>query len=191
MDNNSIEKLQNIIENRKRRVNYSGGAIFIIWGLLILSSMFIHKYLLHYEWIFFIVVVIGIIFQVLFLRYLRIKAGYKTLWRNTVNYMWFIILLIIIIVGLLFTSVIKLYSINAGNTLIFFYLAPGMYLSGLILDNWSLKTGGFIFIIFSILIAMDNSKNSITLQMLGMIFGQIIPGIFSILEDKYFPKKNI
>ncbi len=134
--NDTMEKLQKLIDKRKERNNYSGGDLFIIWGCIILASQFFQIFILNSFWVSVAAIFIGAFFQFTYIKLHRIKSGYIIMWKNSINYMWLFTLTVMLIAGWLFPNISKLYSSSTGIVLVFFFLSSGF----LFMAHW--LTGG-------------------------------------------------
>lgn len=184
MDKN-LDKLKDLIEKRKKRIKRSGGEIFTIWGLIILSSFLIKTFLVNSQWVSFFAMAAGIVIQIAYVKIRSRAEGLEMIWNNDLNFMWIYIIIIMIIAGLILPGYFKLYPPAAGSALMFFFAAPGAYITGLWIKKWSIKLSTVIFILASVLMVYPWPGNRVLVFPAAIILGMIVPGITSQFEGKY------
>jgi hypothetical protein len=180
----TLDKLKELIEKRKERIKSAGSEIFFFWGLILLAGSLVRAFLFISEWVSVITMIAGIAVQIIYIRSKRMGKGYVNLWKNTLNYMWIFIVIIIIIAGVIFPAC-NLYSGQAGSALSFLFASPGAFLSGIWLKKWSFKFGSLVFIIASIFIALPFPENKILVILPAYFLGLVIPGLTGKLEERY------
>ena len=183
MDPNSFDKLNQLIEKRERRGELVGGEILAVWGVLNLITVSIYKYLWHTSFPWLIMVVLGIVIHVSYLAYLKRRSKYKLFWEGTVNYIWLVTVILLPVVFFLFPVVFKLYGARAVFPLVELLLAVALFISGIISRKLSMKVGGVFFLGASLFTAAYPGEYLIP-YMFSMIFGFIVPGIWSRYERK-------
>ncbi len=181
----TFDKLKDLIEKRKVRIKNSGSEIFIIWGVILLAGYIVKAFIIKSEWVFLITMISGIIAQVAFIAVKKKAKGHELLWNNTMSIMWIYTILIIILLGEVFPVYFKLYSDQAGTVLIYLFVCPALFISGLWLKKWSIKLSCFVFILASIFMVLPFPENKTIVIIAVIILGLIIPGIAGKLEEKY------
>ncbi|MGA2142114.1 MAG: hypothetical protein ABSG94_06780 [Brevinematales bacterium] len=180
----SLDRLKAMIEKRKENIKRSGSEIFAIWGLVLLSGLLVKSFLINSEWIKYITILAGVIIQIAYVKIRYKKEGLELVWNNDMNFMWIFMVIIIVIAGIIFPVYFKLYSPDTGSALMYFFAAPGVFISGLWLKKWSIKFSTVIFILAAVLLALPWQVNKIAINIASIVLGLIIPGIMSRFEGK-------
>jgi FtsH-binding integral membrane protein len=181
----TIDRLKDLIEKRKNRERQSSGEIFILWGFIVLAGYLVSRFLILSGFVILAALAAGIVFQVLFLKRKREKAGFTMIWKNNLNYLWIFIVILMVVTGGFFPAVIKLYSSTAGSAIIFFLCAAGIFISGLLLRKWSIGIGSIVFIIAAVFMALPFPGDKSFVIIPALVLGMIVPGIICLVTDKY------
>ncbi len=183
MDKNTINNLKDIIEKRENRNKETGGEVFAFWGIINVIALIIYRFIIPSNMIWLIMVLLGIIVHISFQRQRRKREGYSTFLTKTLFEIWIFIVVILPITFYIFPVILKMYNTDVVVPIVALFLALGMFISGVITRKWSLRAGGGIFLIGSILLAL-NPENKFLYYLLAHIFGLIIPGMISNIEKK-------
>ncbi len=182
MKEESIDKLRQLVEKRRSR-GIAGGEIFAMWGFLNLISFTIHYFFINSIIIWIVMLGIGIILQIFYVKFFLNNKGYQLFWFGKINNLWIFMLVLLPFIFIVFPFLLKLYTSYCIYPLILLWLSIGMFVSGLIVEQWSMKIAGMIFLASSILLSFFMDKWNI-IYPLSIIFGLIIPGIWSKYEEK-------
>jgi len=178
----TFNTLKSLIEKRKKRLKSRGSEMFIIWGIVILTGSLIRTFLINSGLVIILTLTAGVIVQTVYIR-MRFKVeGFEMIWNNEMSLMWDFTILVIILSGVIFPVYFKLYSEQTGAVLMFFFAAPGAFISSLWLKKWSIIISPFIFILTSIFLSLPFPENKAFIYTTAIIFGLIIPGIISKFE---------
>ena len=188
MEHESMDELKNMIQKRKARERLVGGEVFAFWGLLNIITYLVYQYVFTSFWVWIIMVVAGISTQIIYVREMKKKLKYKLMWSHRVSILWLGFVLMLPLLFYVYPQVFKIYSQKAVLPIISLGITLGLFSTGLMTlqKSWYFAAGIF-------LTASISSGACIKAQgwifMGAMVFGFVIPGIWSKYEQRKIEKK--
>ncbi len=187
---NSIDKLKDLIDKRISRGKNSGIEIFIIWGVIVLAGYLVNIFLYRSGLVIAIMLLIGAAVQTLYVRIKVKTSGFVILWKKDLNYLWIFTVAVIIIAGVVFPGIVKIYPEDTGTALSLFFIAPAMFITGLLLEKRSVMIGSAVFIIAAIFISLPFPQYRSIVIISAIILGTIAPGIAGKISDRSSQKAD-
>jgi hypothetical protein len=183
MHEESMDKLQKLVKDRKQRSKIAGGEVFAIWGGLNLLAFFINQFLIDSVYVWLVMMVVGIIIQLVYGKYLKIGECKELFWTKNINKLWLFLIFLFPVLFYVFPFLLKLYHPAAIFPLIALWISLGMFLSGMLIEQKSMLAGSGVYILTAVLMAFFSDKILI-IYPLSTVFGLIVPGIWSKYEEK-------
>ena len=160
---------------------------FIFWGVLIIVMSFIHysfpsiiqmkPYSSLLFWTF--LPLIGMIITVYYNKKIRDSRGYETHLSRVIKIIWMVFNISWLII------VVNSLIIKQNPVLdILFLLGMTTLITGLIIRYKPVSFGGISVMILYLLVSINPDFNFLIINILGMLFGMVIPGIFLFFEKK-------
>jgi len=160
---------------------------FIFWGILIIVMSFIHysfpsiiqmkPYSSLLFWTF--LPLIGMIITVYYNKKIRDSRGYETHLSRVIKIIWMVFNISWLII------VVNSLIIKQNPVLdILFLLGMTTLITGLIIRYKPVSFGGISVMILYLLVSINPDFNFLIINILGMLFGMVIPGIFLFFEKK-------
>jgi hypothetical protein len=183
MEEETVEKLKKLVEKRKSMEKVAGGEIFAMWGILNIIAFTVFNFIRYSILVWVVMISVGIITQILYVRYLESKSGFRLFWTNKINELWIYMIVLLPFIFFVFPFLLKIYDPWSIFPLISLWISIGMFASGIIVNQLSMKIGGFVFLISSILTVKFLDLWFI-IYPASVVCGLIIPGIWSKYEEK-------
>jgi len=160
---------------------------FIFWGILIIVMSFIHysfpsiiqmkPYSSLLFWTF--LPLIGMIITVYYNKKIRDSRGYETHLSRVIKIIWMVFNISWLII------VVNSLIIKQNPVLdILFLLGMTILITGLIIRYKPVSFGGISVMILYLLVSINPDFHFLIINILGMLFGMVIPGIFLFFEKK-------
>ena len=160
---------------------------FIFWGILIIVMSFIHysfpsiiqmkPYSSLLFWTF--LPLIGMIITVYYNKKIRGSRGYETHLSRVIKIIWMVFNISWLII------VVNSLIIKQNPVLdILFLLGMTTLITGLIIRYKPVSFGGISVMILYLLVSINPDFHFLIINILGMLFGLVIPGIFLFFEKK-------
>lgn len=160
---------------------------FIFWGILIIVMSFIHysfpsiiqmkPYSSLLFWTF--LPLIGMIITVYYNKKIRDSRGYETHLSRVIKIIWMVFNISWLII------VVNSLIIKQNPVLdILFLLGMTTLITGLIIRYKPVSFGGISVMILYLLVSINPDFHFLIINILGMLFGMVIPGIFLFFEKK-------
>ena len=160
---------------------------FIFWGVLIIVMSFIHysfpsiiqmkPYSSLLFWTF--LPLIGMIITVYYNKKIRDSRGYETHLSRVIKIIWMVFNISWLII------VVNSLIIKQNPVLdILFLLGMTTLITGLIIRYKPVSFGGISVMILYLLVSINPDFHFLIINILGMLFGMVIPGIFLFFEKK-------
>jgi MFS family permease len=184
MMNESENQFNKLIEKRKARGKKAGGEVFAYWGILNLIAFFLFSYLWGSLYVWVIMIVLGIILQIIYVRRLQADQEYKLFWFGTINQLWIFMVVLMPFIFYVFPFLLNVYSPINIYPLLFLWLSIGMFISGILVGQLCFKLGGIIFLISCIVTVLFFDMLRV-IYPVTMILGLVLPGIWSRYEEEY------
>ena len=160
---------------------------FIFWGIFIIVMSFIHysfpsiiqmkPYSSLLFWTF--LPLIGMIITVYYNKKIRDSRGYETHLSRVLKIIWMVFNISWLII------VVNSLIIKQNPVLdILFLLGMTTLITGLIIRYKPVSFGGISVMILYLLVSINPDFHFLIINILGMLFGLVIPGIFLFFEKK-------
>ena len=160
---------------------------FIFWGILIIVMSFIHysfpsiiqmkPYSSLLFWTF--LPLIGMIITVYYNKKIRDSRGYETHLSRVIKIIWMVFNISWLII------VVNSLIIKQNPVLdILFLLGMTTLITGLIIRYKPVSFGGISVMILYLLVSINPDFHFLIINILGMLFGLVVPGIFLFFEKK-------
>lgn len=160
---------------------------FIFWGIFIIVMSFIHysfpsiiqmkPYSSLLFWTF--LPLIGMIITVYYNKKIRDSRGYQTHLSRVIKIIWMVFNISWLII------VVNSLIIKQNPVLdILFLLGMTTLITGLIIRYKPVSFGGISVMILYLLVSINPDFHFLIINILGMLFGLVIPGIFLFFEKK-------
>ena len=160
---------------------------FIFWGIFIIVMSFIHysfpsiiqmkPYSSLLFWTF--LPLIGMIITVYYNKKIRDSRGYETHLSRVIKIIWMVFNISWLII------VVNSLIIKQNPVLdILFLLGMTTLITGLIIRYKPVSFGGISVMILYLLVSINPDFHFLIINILGMLFGMVIPGIFLFFEKK-------
>jgi hypothetical protein len=178
MENNSLQTLKNMIDERKKREGMQGQEVFAAWGLLNILVLLLYQFVWHSPLIWVIMIGTGIFFQIFYTKRRKIKKGYVIFWNHAISQIWISIVISLPLLFFIFPHILHLYGKVAIFPLLQLILFFGMYVTGIISKERIFKWAGIVFLFTSILSGVWPDLAKIFYGG-AMLLGFILPAIGS------------
>lgn len=182
MPDESENQFKDLIEKRNARGKTAGGEIFAFWGVLNLISYFIFIFLWNSDFIWPIMIVIGITIQIFYVRRLEFDKGYQLFWYKNVNWLWLFLVVLMPFLFYIFPFLLKMYPPMAIFPLIFLWLSAGLMITGILVEQLCFKLGALVMA-FACIITVAFLNLVLVIYPAAIVLGLIIPGIWSRYEE--------
>ena len=160
---------------------------FIFWGIFIIVMSFIHysfpsiiqmkPYSSLLFWTF--LPLIGMIITVYYNKKIRDSRGYETHLSRVLKIIWMVFNISWLII------VVNSLIIKQNPVLdVLFLLGMTTLITGLIIRYKPVSFGGISVMILYLLVSINPDFHFLIINILGMLFGLVIPGIFLFFEKK-------
>ena len=160
---------------------------FIFWGIFIIVMSFIHysfpsiiqmkPYSSLLFWTF--LPLIGMIITVYYNKKIRDSRGYETHLSRVIKIIWMVFNISWLII------VVNSLIIKQNPVLdILFLLGMTTLITGLIIRYKPVSFGGISVMILYLLVSINPDFHFLIINILGMLFGLVVPGIFLFFEKK-------
>tara|TARA_B100001173_G_C15839585_1_gene484023 strand:+ start:214 stop:795 length:582 start_codon:yes stop_codon:yes gene_type:complete len=160
---------------------------FIFWGILIILMSFIHYsfpsiiQIKTYSSLLFwtLLPLIGMIITIFYNKKIRDTRGYDTHLSRVIKIIWIVFNLSWLII------VVNSLLIKQNPVLdILFLLGITTLITGLIIRYKPVSFGGIYLMILYLLVSINPDFDILIINILGMLFGMVIPGILLFFEKK-------
>lgn len=183
MHEESMNKLQKLVKERKQRSKICGGEVFAIWGGLNLIAFLVNQFLIDSLAVWLLMLVVGIMIQVFYGLNLKRNECRELFWTKNINYLWLHLIVLLPLLFYVFPFLLKIYHAAAIFPLIALWLSLGMFLSGIMVEQKSMIAGSAVYVLTAVLMAFFPDRILIFYPA-SSVFGLIIPGIWSKYEEK-------
>ncbi|MGA2142116.1 MAG: hypothetical protein ABSG94_06790 [Brevinematales bacterium] len=182
MEDESENQFKELIEKRNARGKMAGGEMFAFWGILNLISYFIFILLWHSDFVWPVMIIIGMTIQVIYVRNLEKDKGYQLFWFKNTSQLWLFLVVLMPLIFYIFPFVLKMYKPMTIFPLIFLWLSAGLMISGIIVEQLCFKLGAAVMACAAVLTVLFFSL-VLYIYPVSILLGLIIPGVWSRYEE--------
>src|SRR5208283_3990667 len=123
MEDETLNKIKDLVEKRKARVKNTGGEMFAFWGTWALCGYFTYFFIWMSIFVWIIMILVGLAVQIIYVRYLETKAGYKIFWFGNASQFWVFNVVMMPFIFYIFPDLLKIYPSIATIPIMLLWLS--------------------------------------------------------------------